>query len=248
MHRFEALKLIRSWRPAVALAATALFLLLMLLGFYTYARTETGGRAEFRYTFENESYFNGLTFALYAFHFGVLMVVPVFAACEGGAQLAGETAARTVQLLLARPISRSRIFLAKLAVSALYLSLLVGLLLAAAMLVGLGTVGWGDLDLYPGVLQMAERHQHLPQPAALRAFLLAWPTAVVAMSAPLALGFLLAAWSRNPVNAVAAAIAVYVVLYVTSEITCSACCGPGCSRPIWATGAACSASRPTGRQ
>ncbi len=85
--RFETIKLLRSWRPAVAIAALVLFITLMLLGFYTYADNETGGRAEFRYTFESSSYFNGLLFALYAFYFAILIVLPIFTAAEGGAQL-----------------------------------------------------------------------------------------------------------------------------------------------------------------
>jgi hypothetical protein len=62
--RFETIKLIRSWRPLVAMATLVLFITLILMGFYTYAANETGGRAEFRYTFESSSYFNGLLFAL----------------------------------------------------------------------------------------------------------------------------------------------------------------------------------------
>jgi hypothetical protein len=54
--RLEMLRLVRSRRPLITLLSLALFLGLMLIGFYTYARTETGGAAEFRYTFENRSY------------------------------------------------------------------------------------------------------------------------------------------------------------------------------------------------
>ena len=80
MIALELLRLFRSRRPLLAILSLLLFLGLMLLGFYTYAQTETGGDAEFRYTFENASYFNGLTFALYAFYFGFLLVLPIFAA------------------------------------------------------------------------------------------------------------------------------------------------------------------------
>ena len=82
MLRLEALRLLRTRRPLVAVCVLVLFLALMLLGFWTYAETETRGEAEFRYTFENESYFNGLTFALYSFYFGFLMVLPIFAATK----------------------------------------------------------------------------------------------------------------------------------------------------------------------
>ena len=216
--RFEIIKLVRSWRPVVALAALTLFIALMLMGFYTYADSETGGQAEFRYTFESRSYFNGLLFALYAFYFAVLIVLPIFTAAEGGAQLTSETAGGTIQLLLARPISRSRIFATKLVTAVIYLFILAGAFLAMSLLVGLLAVGWGELNIYPGVLQMTAKPQYLSQRQALLAFLLAWPAAGVALMPPLAMSFMVAVWVKNPINAVAASVAVYLVLYVISEI------------------------------
>jgi len=216
--QFETIKLIRSWRPVVAMAALVLFIALILMGFYTYAGNETGGQAEFRYTFESSSYFNGLLFALYAFYFAVLIVLPIFTAAEGGAQLTSETAGGTIQLLLARPVSRSRIFATKLVTAVIYLAVLTGAFLAVALLVGLLAVGWGELRIYPGVLQMTARPQYLTQEQALHAFVLAWPAAVVALMPPLAMSFMVAAWSKSPINAVAASVAVYLVLYVVSEI------------------------------
>jgi ABC-type transport system involved in multi-copper enzyme maturation permease subunit len=216
--RFETIKLLRSWRPAVAAAALVLFITLMLMGFYTYAENETGGSAEFRYTFESSSYFNGLLFALYAFYFAALIVLPIFTAAEGGAQLTSESAAGTIHLLLARPISRSRIFLTKLVTAAIYLVILAGAFLAVTLFVGLVAVGWGELHIYPGVLQMTDNPQYLNQQQALRAFLLAWPAASVALMPALAMSFLVSVWIKNPINAVAASVAVYLVLYVISEI------------------------------
>ena len=75
MTRLELLKLVRSRRPVLAALSSALFLTLMLVGFYTYARTRTRGAVDFGYTFENESYFNGLTFTVYSFYFGFLLVL-----------------------------------------------------------------------------------------------------------------------------------------------------------------------------
>ena len=218
MLRLELLRLVRSRRPLLAMFALLFFLVLMLAGFYTYAETETGGQAEFRYTFENQSYFNGLTFALYAFYFGFLLVLPIFIATEGGVQLAGDTKSGVLRLLLTRPLSRERIFATKLGLSLGYALLLCGSFLALALAVGLVTVGWGDLDLYPGVLQMTDRHQHLDQAVALRRFLLAWPAASLALAAPLALSLLVSTFARSAVNAVAVSVALYLVLYVTSEI------------------------------
>jgi len=216
--RFEWLKLRRAKRLWLTAAVLLVYLGLMLLGFYTYAQNETGGQAEFRYTFENRSYFNGLTFGLYAFYFGALMVLPIFAAAEGAAQIAGERRNGTLALMLLRQVSRSRLFLGKFALAALSQFVLVGLLLTLALGIGLALVGWGELNIYPGVLQMAETRQSLSQGEALRAFLLAWPAAALAMAAPLSLSFLLSSWMRSPINVVAASTALYLVMLVVSEI------------------------------
>jgi len=216
--RFELLKMRRSRRPWVAVLCLALFLFLMLVGFYTYAQTKTGGQAEFRYTYENRSYFNGLTFALYSFYFGFLLLLPTFAVTEGGVQLAGEVSQGTLPLLLARPRSRGLLFAHKALVAFVFAGGLTVLLLGVALLIGLIAVGWGDLNLYPGVLQMTDRPQHLAQSDALARFLLVAPAAWLALSAPLALSLLLSAWVRQPVNAVGASVALYLVLYVVSEI------------------------------
>lgn len=216
--RLELLRLVRSRRPWTGALTCAFFLFLMLVGFYTYAQSHTGGQAEFRYTFENRSYFNGLTFALYAFYFGFLLVLPVFAAVEGAAQVAGDASGGTLRLLLTRPVSRTRLFLVKFALALGLSTALCGVLLALGLGLGLFAVGWGSLDLYPGVLQMTDSHQHLEQAAALWRFLLAWPAASVALAAPLALGFLVSTLGRAPLNAAGLAVALYLVLYVVSEI------------------------------
>ncbi len=214
----EALKLRRSRRPWVVLAALVLYVILMLFGFATYAETETGGNVEFRYTFENESYFNGLTFAVYAFYFAALLLLPVFASTEGGVQIAGERSAGTLPLLLSRPVSRQRVFLSKFAVAGASLAMGVGLFLVLVLGVGLVFVGWGELRLYPGVLQMTDRPQSLSQAEALVRFLWVWPAASLAMLAPLTLSLLISTWSRSAVNAVGLSVSIYLVLSVISEI------------------------------
>jgi ABC-type transport system involved in multi-copper enzyme maturation permease subunit len=216
--RLETLRLARSRRPLVAAGALALFLVLMLVGFYTYAQSRTGGTAEFHYTFENSSYFNGLTFALYAFYFGFVLLLPIFAATEGGAQLAGDTGAGTLSLYLTRPVSKARIFFTRFFVAAGYTTLLTGAFLAIGLVLGLVLVGWGELRLYPGVLQMTDRPQRLAQDVALVRFALTWPTASLTLLAPLAFSFWIASHLRSAVNAVSTAAALYIVLYLIAEV------------------------------
>jgi hypothetical protein len=95
---------------------------------------------------------------------------------------------------------------------------LSGGFLGLALATGLFVVGWGDLDLYPGVLQMTSRPQHLDQAEALWRFALVWPAAWIALLCPLTLSFWISTWSRSAVNAVGTAVSLYLVLYVISEV------------------------------
>ncbi|MFT7670170.1 MAG: ABC-2 type transport system permease protein [Planctomycetota bacterium] len=218
MLRLEALRLWRSRRPLVALFAVAFFIALMTLGFYTYAQARTSGKADFHFTFENRSYFNGLTFTLYSFYFGSVLILPIFAATEGGVQLAGDTASGVLKLFLTRPLSRSRIFFSKAVLGCGACAVLAGFLLGASLLVGLLFIGWGDITLYPGVLQMTASQQHLAESEALQRFLMAWPAATLSLIVPYSMSLLISSWSKSPVNAVGCAVSLYLVMYVISEI------------------------------
>ena len=103
-----------------------------------------------------------------------------------------------MQLLLARPISRSRIFATKLVTAVFYIAILAGAFLAVTLLVGLFAVGWGDLNIFPGILQMTASPQYLSQKQALHAFFLAWPAAAVALTPALAMSFMVSAWVLQP--------------------------------------------------
>ena len=215
--RLEALRLLRSRRPLVAALALLVFLALMLVGFWTYAESRTRGAATFEYTYENRSYFNGLTFALYAFYFGFVLLLPIFAAIEGGAQIAGDGGG-ALTLLLTRPLAKTRLFFAKAALAAGFVTLLTGLFLAGALLIGLFAVGWGPLRLYPGVLQMTDAPQFLARDEALARFLLAWPAASLALLAPLSFSLWISTLARSAINAVGSAVALFLVLHVIAEV------------------------------
>lgn len=218
MLRLELLRLWRSRRPWVAASAVAFFIVLMLAGFYTYAQARTGGQVNFEYTFEKDDYFNGLTFSLYAFYFGSILVMPIFAAIEGGAQLAGDTSKGVMSLLLTRPVQRSQIFMTKVVLGLLLCVALSGFLLGSALLVGLFVLGWGDLTIYPGVLQLTSERQHLPLDQALVRFLWMWPAASLSLSVPFTLSLWIGSLVKSPVNAIGSAVSLYLMMYVISEV------------------------------
>ncbi len=216
--RLHLVRLWRSRRPHLAALSLALFLGLMLLGFYTDVMKTTGGEAVFGFSLSNDSYNNGLAFALLAFFYGSLFVLPIFAATEAGAQIAGDTSSGTILLLLTRPLKRGRLFLTKLALASGFLFVLAGVLLVVALLLGLVAVGWGDFLDNPGGFDSPTASPHLTLGQTLLRFVLAWPAATLGILALLSMSFLLSTWVRKPVNAVGASMALYAVMYVLSVL------------------------------
>lgn len=192
----------------------------MLWGFYSYARQKTGGLAteQFKYTYESKSYFNGLSFTLYSLMFAFGLIIPIFVAMTAGGQLAGERRAGTLRLIAVRPVSRVSLVVAKFLVVALHTYLLMAFFIALNLLVGLLFVGWGNLQLYPGPLNLVDAPGQILRDDALWRFCYAsfsgtWSLLVVA-----AIAMLLSALCDSPVTAVAGTLAGYLMLYIVGRI------------------------------
>ena len=118
--RLEFVKLIRSRSFLLSFIALTSFVVLMLYGFYTYAERKAGegATAQFKYTYESKSYFNGLTFALYSVMFSFSLLIPIFVAMTAGGQIAGERQSGTLRMICIRPVSRVSLLLSKFMVVA----------------------------------------------------------------------------------------------------------------------------------
>src|SRR5437879_1104640 len=199
--RQEIFKLVKSKLFALSFLVLITFVVLMLWGFYTYSKHKTGGQTEFKYTYENASYFNGLIFSLYSLYFAFQIIIPITVSILGGTQIAGEARAGTLRFLLTRPLSRSRLFLGKYLVTALHVYLLLVFFVVLNLLVGLLVVGWGDLSLYPGPLNLVKEPSRLPEDEALLRFLYATFTGTWSLMTLTSLAFLMSVSFENPIVA-----------------------------------------------
>ena len=118
--RLETLKLVRSRSFLLSFIALTSFVALMLWGFYTYAERKAGEQAtaQFKYTYESKSYFNGLTFALFSRDVFLQPADPDFVTMMAGSQIAGERQTGTLRMICVRPISRVSLVLSKFLVVA----------------------------------------------------------------------------------------------------------------------------------
>jgi ABC-2 type transport system permease protein len=218
--RVELLKLVRSKGFYLSFATLSAFVLLMLWGFYSYAERKTGGQAteQFKYTYESKSYFNGLTFTLYSLVFAFSLVIPIFVAMSAGGQIAGERRAGTLRMICVRPVSRVSIVLSKFLVVAIHAYLLMAFFIGLNLLIGLLFVGWGNLELYPGPLNLVDAPGQILRDDALWRFFYASFSGTWALLVVAAIAMLLSVLFDNPVTAVAATLAVYLMLYIVGRI------------------------------
>jgi len=218
--RIEFLKMIRSKSFYLSFAALVGFIALMLWGFYSYAERKTGGQAteQFRYTYESKSYFNGLTFALYSVMFSFSLLIPIFVAMTAGAQVAGEARTGTLRMICVRPVSRVSIFLSKFLMVALHTYLLMAFFIGLNLVVGLLFIGWGNLELFPGPLNLVDEPGKILRDEALWRFVYAsfsgtWSLLVVA-----AIAMFFSVLFETPVMAVVTTLALYIMLYIIGRI------------------------------
>ncbi|MCI0625995.1 MAG: ABC transporter permease [Acidobacteria bacterium] len=216
--RQEIFKLLRSKLLYLSFVMLVIFVLLMLWGFYTYSLRKTGGQVEFKYTYENPSYFNGLIFTLYSAYFAFQLIIPISVSILAGTQIAGEARSGTLRSLLTRPISRSRLYFGKYLVSALSTFSLLAFFIVFNLLVGLLLVGWGDLSLYPGPLNLVQEPARLPQSEALLRFCYSVFTGTWSLLTLATLAFLMSVLFENPIVASFTALTLYVMLNVIGRV------------------------------
>ena len=196
------------------------FVVLMLWGFYSYVDHKTGGQAaqQFKYTYESKSYFNGTIFALYSVIFSFNLLLPVFVAMTAGAQIAGEARAGTLRMMLVRPRSRVAIFLAKFLVTAFHAWLMMAFFIGLNLLIGLIFVGWGNLELYPGTLNLVDEPGTILRNEALWRFAYATLSGTWALLVVAALAMLFSVICETPVTATVATFAIYIMLYIIGRV------------------------------
>jgi ABC-2 type transport system permease protein len=218
--KLELEKLFRSRGFYLSFAVLVGFVVLMLWGFYTYAARKTGGQAveQFKYTYESKQYFNGLTFALYSVLFSFTLLLPIFVSMSAGSQIAGEARAGTLRMICTRPISRASLVLSKFLVTALHTFLLLAFFIGLNLLVGLIFVGWGNLELYPGPLNLVDVPGKIMRDDALMRFGYAAVTGTWALLVVAALALLCSVVFDSPVQATVMTIAAYLTLYIVGRV------------------------------
>jgi ABC-2 type transport system permease protein len=218
--KLELEKLFRARSFYLSFIVLVGFVVLMLWGFYTYAARKTGGEAveQFKYTYESKQYFNGLTFALYSLLFSFTLLLPIFVSMSAGSQIAGEARSGTLRMICTRPISRASLVLSKFIVTALHAGLLLTFFIGMNLIIGLIFVGWGNLELYPGPLNLVDVPGKIMRDDALVRFGYAVLSGTWALLVIAALALLCSVVFESPVQATVMTIAAYLTLYIVGRV------------------------------
>jgi ABC-2 type transport system permease protein len=150
--------------------------------------------------------------------FSFSLLIPIFVAMMAGNQIAGEARGGTLRMIAIRPVSRVSIFLSKFLVVAFYTYLLMAFFIGLNLLVGLIFIGWGNLELYPGPLNLVDEPGKIMRNEALWRFVWAtfsgtWSLLVVA-----AIAMLFSVLFETPVTATVATVALYLMFYIVGRI------------------------------
>ena len=218
--KFEVVKLAKSKMVALSFITVIVFVVLMLWGFYSYAERKMGAEAtaQFKYTYESRSYFNGLTFALYSLIFSFSLLIPILVAMIAGAQIAGERSSGTLRMLCVRPVSRLSIFFSKFLTVCFYTYALVAFFIVLNLLVGLVFVGWGNLELYPGPLNLVDEPGTIARDEALLRFVYASFSATWSLLVIAAVAMLFSTLFETSTMSTVAAVSLYLMLYIIGRV------------------------------
>jgi len=141
--------------------------------------------------------------------------IPFLISLVAGDQLAGEATGGTFRLILIRPVSRSRILLAKYLTTLLYSFSLVAFLATLSLGLGVAMFGVGDLLVAGRELAIISQHE------ALGRMCLAFGLAIWSMWCVASLAFLFSSFVENAIGPIIGTMTVMVVFLIISNLPTS---------------------------
>lgn len=139
--------------------------------------------------------------------------IPFLVTLVAGDLLAGEATAGTYRLLLTRPVSRTRILLAKFIAGIIYTNLLILWLAFISMGLGIILFGTGELIVFRGDTIIIFK-----QADVLWRFILGYGFAAIGMSVVASLAFFFSSLVENAIGPIISTMAVIIVFLVISAL------------------------------
>jgi len=141
---------------------------------------------------------------------GLWIHVPILVVIVTGDMISGEAGAGTFRMVLSRPVSRTRLILAKFLTAMVYVAMLVALL--AVLSLGLGILFFGKGD----IIVMFESINILPEEILMGRFLMAFLFGMLGMWLVAALSFVFSALAENSLSPIILTMAIIILFTIVS--------------------------------
>lgn len=216
--RFECLKLVRQRKSLAGLAVIGVLNLLFAVAFLLRQRHPEHARHDVPPELVREL-FNAFVYTQTILAPAVFLLFPMLLAILGAYLLAGEIELGSLRLMLARPVPRWQIYLAKFtAVSLLAAALLVTLLLTSYAVAALLLRPSGDLIVFGPMFTLPRGIIVHPRDAALLRLLASYALALPMLMSVGAMALMFAVVTRHFTSAAVLTTTVYFCSYVVGGI------------------------------
>jgi len=221
---YETLKTFLKWRTYIGFIAVAVLIPLIEIGMKV-----EGGRGFMGMTrnLQQDFFFVGNLyngwFIANMIMLSLVVHIPFLISLVAGDVLAGEATAGTFRILLIRPVSRTRILLAKYLTTLFYTFTFVLFLALISVGLGLALFGSGDLLTFEsqngdGQLFAMRGILILPESELLWRFALAYGLAVLAMWVVASLAFLFSALVENAIGPIIGTMTIVIGSYIIGQL------------------------------
>ncbi len=209
----ELYKIFTKPRTYIAFGAVFVIILGIQLGFYF------EGEEVLSYVIQNlkDSFiFEGKLINTWTVSYIVLnslwIHIPILIALVTGDLIAGEANSGTFRLILTRPVSRTKLLIAKFFAGFTYTYMVIIFMIVMSLGFGSLLFGGGDLLLLKGTLNI------FPSEDALWRFALAYAYGILSMTVVASLSFMLSAFAENSIGPIIGTVAIIVGITILSTI------------------------------
>ncbi len=212
--KIELFKIFKKPRTYIAFAAIAAIVILIQLAMYADGKTYLQfAMQSLQETFQiTGTILNGY-FICYVVLQTLLMHVPLLIALVAGDSIAGEANMGTLRLILTKPVSRTKLLLAKFSASSIYTLLLLLFMAVLSLLLSILIFGTGDL-----IILKSEQVVLLDKNDILWRYVAAFGFAALSMVTVAALAFLLSIFAENSIGPIITTMSVIIVFTILTTM------------------------------
>ncbi len=212
--QIELFKVFKRPRTYISFAAIGAIVVLIQLAFYADGSNYMAfGMQSLTQTFDIQGkVLNGYLICFIILQ-TLLIHVPLLIALVAGDQIAGEANMGTLRLLITKPVSRTRLLLAKFSASAIYTILLLVWMAILSLLVSVFVFGTGDL-----MILKSEEVVVLNKADILWRYFAAFGFAAIAMTTVASLAFLLSIFAENSIGPIVSTMSIIILCTILTTM------------------------------